>query len=124
MADMWSSRAPPVRLDFDAIKNDNFMLGTSAKAAATNGVAHASGSSAKPAKKSKKIVPISLSSKRQTRRSSRLAAASGSTATEKLLNGTPNVAVNGVTTTHTAPEGLKDQRKLSLKDNLELFVAR
>ena len=43
-------------------------------------------------------------------------AASGSAATEKLLNGSQ--------ATTASKSGLKDQRELSLQDSLELFVAR
>jgi ubiquitin-like 1-activating enzyme E1 B len=127
MEDMWRSRAPPVPLDFDAIMENNFVLGSSNTT--TNGTPHAPASNVKAATKSKskskpkKSVPASLSNKRQTRSSSRLAAASGSKTTEKLLNGVPNANSNGVVAS-PAPEGLKDQRKLSLRDNLELFVAR
>ncbi|KAI8970626.1 hypothetical protein BD414DRAFT_250378 [Trametes punicea] len=90
MADMWRSRAPPVPLDFDAIRAGTFVLTRPPH----NG-------SATPG---------------QTDR------AKGSTSTEKMLNG------RGAAPPSSAPSaageaGLKDQRALSLQDNLELFIS-
>lgn len=96
MADMWRSRAPPTPLDFDAIRAGTFAAERKGQAeAATNGNGssnrHANGSDSQ---------------------------ASGSTSTEKMLNG-----VASSTGSHSSA-GLKDQRALSLQDNLELFVSR
>ena len=96
MADMWRSRAPPTPLDFDQIRAGEFAL-PSAKLQAQpqpNGVVHANGKGGADG-----------------------GIVTGSAATEKQLNGqSPTVATGG-------GAGLKDQRALSLQDNLELFVA-
>lgn len=92
MADMWRSREPPTPLDFDGIRSGTFMV---KKPQQPNGTAptvngtHANGSATK---------------------------ATGSAATEQLLNGTSPGA--------SSSTSLKDQRSLSLHDNLELFVSR
>ncbi|KAI0353339.1 hypothetical protein OH77DRAFT_1407125 [Trametes cingulata] len=95
MADMWRSRAPPVPLDFDAIRAGTFVLTRPAQ----------NGSSA------------SAQAQAQTN------GAKGSAATEKQLNGTGNGAAGTSTAAGASSAGLKDQRALSLQDNLELFVS-
>jgi len=96
MADMWRSRAPPLPLDFDAIKNGTFVLREQQpppqKSAMPNG--------------SSKGMANGIATN----------GASGSKSTEKLLN-----ATNGSAPTAA---GLKDQRSLTLGDNLALFVSR
>lgn len=90
MADMWRSRKPPTPLDFDAIKEGNFVLHTQ-----ENG-----------------------NDVHNTANGSHAVEMSGSLKTESLLNG-------GVSHASAASgSGLKDQRVLSLKDNLDLFVSR
>jgi ubiquitin-like 1-activating enzyme E1 B len=89
MADMWRSRAPPLPLDFDAIKDGTFILREPSIAQASSGT-------------SKGMANGVVNS-----------GTSGSKSTEKLLNGTNGTAA-----------GLKDQRSLTLGDNLALFVSR
>ncbi|KAH9896598.1 hypothetical protein C8Q73DRAFT_416350 [Cubamyces lactineus] len=89
MADMWRSRAPPVPLEFDAIRAGTFVLNRPTQ----------NGTSASPAQE-------------QTN------GAKGSASTEKMLNGS-----SSSTAATTSGAGLKDQRALSLQDNLELFVS-
>ncbi|KAI0718410.1 hypothetical protein C8T65DRAFT_638983 [Cerioporus squamosus] len=93
MADMWRSRAPPTPLDFDKIRDGTFSLNRPQQ----NGV-HANGSAAENGKPGE-------------------ASGSGSTSTEKLLNGSSSSSASA------SGAGLKDQRALSLQDNLELFVS-
>ncbi|KAI0368576.1 hypothetical protein BV20DRAFT_969185 [Pilatotrama ljubarskyi] len=98
MADMWRSRAPPVPLDFDAIRAGTFVLNR----------------------------PSQNGSATPTAQAQTIGGAKGSSATEKQLNGTGNGASSSTTTAATAAAGsagLKDQRALSLQDNLELFVS-
>ncbi|CDO73925.1 hypothetical protein BN946_scf185016.g82 [Trametes cinnabarina] len=90
MADMWRSRAPPIPLDFDAIRAGTFVLNRPAQ----NGDVSAAPEKANGSK--------------------------GSASTEKILNGN---GASTATTSSTGSAGLKDQRALSLKDNLELFVS-
>lgn len=95
MADMWRSRAPPTALDFDKIRDGTFVLNRPQP----NGAhAHTNGAPSSAHKNS----------------NGKAAEASGSASTEKLLNGT----------TTASAAGLKDQRALSLQDNLELFISR
>ncbi|KAI0658884.1 hypothetical protein C8Q70DRAFT_991217 [Cubamyces menziesii] len=89
MADMWRSRAPPIPLEFDAIRTGSFVLNRPAQ----------NGSSAPLAKE-------------QTN------GRNGSASTGKMLNGS-----SSSTATTASSAGLKDQRALSLQDNLELFVS-
>ncbi|TFK50549.1 hypothetical protein OE88DRAFT_1713030 [Heliocybe sulcata] len=78
MSDMWRSRAPPVPLDFDAVKKGTFVLrGISATGPATNGSAKG--------------------------------------------NSNGHAATNGQS--GASGSGLKDQRALSLQENLALFVS-
>ncbi|RDX46452.1 hypothetical protein OH76DRAFT_1406967 [Lentinus brumalis] len=93
MADMWRSRAPPTPLDFDKICEGTFSLNRPQQ----NGV-HANGSAASNGKPGQ-------------------ASGSGSASTEKLLNGSSSSSGSA------SGAGLKDQRELSLQDNLELFIA-
>ena len=89
MADMWRSRAPPLPLDFDAIKDGTFILREPSPAQASNGA-------------SKGVANGVVNN-----------GTSGSKSTGKLPNGTNGTAA-----------GLKDQRSLTLGDNLVLFVSR
>ena len=94
MSDMWRSRAPPLPLDFDAIRSDTFVLReqpASQPSAVSNG--SSKGSNGKTTN-----------------------GANGSKSTEKLLNGASAPAPPAA--------GLKDQRSLTLSDNLALFVSR
>ena len=78
MADMWKTRAPPVPLSFEGIKNGSFILrGKPANVTMSNGTA----------------APVNSQ------------------------NG------HGASTS-AAGAGLKDQKTLTLQDNLELFVSR
>lgn len=77
MSDMWRSRAPPLPLDFDAIKNGTFVLKEEHDVTRMNGKRGAIN------------------------------------AGKQVLNG--SAAVSG---------GLKDQRSLTLGDNLSLFISR
>ncbi|KAI1798438.1 hypothetical protein LXA43DRAFT_30912 [Ganoderma leucocontextum] len=86
MADMWRSRAPPVPLEFDRIRDGSFTAHRPQPLA--NGV-HPNGNGS------------------ATVNGNGEAKSTSSAGTEKQLNGS----------------GLKDQRALSLQDNLELFVA-
>ena len=90
MADMWRSRAPPIPLEFDAIRTGSFVLNRPAQ----------NGSSAPLAKE-------------------RTNGKNGSASTGRMLNGS-----SSSTATTASSAGLKDQRALSLQDNLELFVSR
>ncbi|KAH9855584.1 hypothetical protein C2E23DRAFT_813898 [Lenzites betulinus] len=90
MADMWRSRAPPTPLDFDGIRAGTFVL---SPRTSQNGTSAPQNNNA---------------------------SGSGSSATEKQLNG------NGTIPSSSNAAGaakLKDQRALSLQDNVELFVS-
>ncbi|KAL1712600.1 hypothetical protein EV715DRAFT_259401 [Schizophyllum commune] len=96
MSDMWRNRAPPTPLEFDAIMSGKFTV-PDVPSASTAAAASSSRNGKSSAKQSKGV---------------------GSTATEKQLqDGAPTQAENG-----TSAAKLKDQRTLTLKDNLELFV--
>ena len=95
MADMWRSRAPPVPLDFNRIRDGSFVLPKPQPLA--NGV-HPNGNT----------------------NSSHTANGNG--------NGNGNEDAKGIGRAETTAKqlngaGLKDQRALSLEDNLALFVA-
>ncbi|KAI0794797.1 hypothetical protein C8Q75DRAFT_747457 [Abortiporus biennis] len=92
MGDMWRTRAPPTPLDFDKIKDGTFVL-EKKSSTSPNGVPPNNGSNSN-------------------------GQASGSAATEKLLNGTAPTA-----STSSDTSSLKDQKALSLQENLELFVS-
>ncbi|KAH9950844.1 hypothetical protein B0H21DRAFT_863854, partial [Amylocystis lapponica] len=101
MADMWRSRAPPTPLAFDAIADGTFSLDAKrAEVQSQNGRGH---------RKSAKV-PVTKGNQGISG-----ASGSGSAGTEKTLNGTSSSA--------SSATGLKDQRSLSLHDNLDLFVA-
>ncbi|KIM86615.1 hypothetical protein PILCRDRAFT_4528 [Piloderma croceum F 1598] len=97
MADMWRSRAPPLPLDFDSINNGTFILREELPSQ-TNAVPN--GPSKAKANGTKNNI------------------ASGSRGVEKLLNG-----ANGANGSTLTAAGLKDQRSLTLGDNLALFVS-
>lgn len=98
MSDMWRNRAPPTPLDFDAIMSGEFTV-PDVPSASTSAAAAPSKNGKSSAKRSNGV---------------------GSTATEnQVRNGGPTQAENG-----TSAAKLKDQRTLTLKDNLELFVDR
>lgn len=105
MSDMWRSRAPPLPLDFDAINNGTVGQG---KKAPHSPPKPRSNGTAKKTRGGRK------------RKANGRFSGSGSKATETAPNGgeksTPSVAA--------AAAGLKDQRSLTLSDNLALFVSR
>lgn len=98
MSDMWRSREPPTPLDFNAIKNGTFVL--EKRTHSENGV-HRNGAAAS-----------------SSRRHNTTAVNRSSADTEEKSNGT------SAGTSSNSGAGLKDQRALSLQDNLELFVSR
>lgn len=102
MTDMWRSRAPPVPLDFDAIKVESFAEGETAPhsppKAKTNGTTKGT---------------------RGGRKRKANGRFSSSKDAAKLANGEEKKA-----RTVGAAAGLKDQRSLTLSDNLALFVSR
>jgi ubiquitin-like 1-activating enzyme E1 B len=94
MSDMWRARAPPVPLDFDAILDDTFVLRTEEAA----------------------MAPSNGKTNGASHSHSANAATSGSKA-----------SVNGANAPAPAPaagSGLKDQKQLTLKDNVLLFISR
>ena len=98
MSDMWRNRAPPTPLEFDAIMSGKFTV-PDVPSASTAAAASSSRNGKSSAKQSNGV---------------------GSTTTEKQLqDGAPPQAEN-----ETSAAKLKDQRTLTLKDNLELFVDR
>ncbi|KAF8154730.1 hypothetical protein B0H34DRAFT_717633 [Crassisporium funariophilum] len=95
MADMWRSRSPPTPLDFDAIEDGSFEVhGAESWSTSTHGNGNANA----------------------------VASGSGnahaSSSTAKAVNGHANGNGNA-----SHGQGLKDQRALTLKDNLDLFVS-
>ena len=98
MEDMWRTRAKPTPLEFDGIKNGTFTI----EHKPAGGAPQANGSSSK-LHADGAVVNGST--------------AGGSAATEKILE-------NGSSAASTSKAGLKDQRALTLQDNLELFVER
>ncbi|KAJ7176564.1 hypothetical protein C8R46DRAFT_1076671 [Mycena filopes] len=98
MADMWRARAPPIPLDFDAILDGTFVLRPEEPAAAAPSNGKVNGV-AKPAN----------------------ATASGS-GSKAPANGAAS-ADAGASSTPAAGSGLKDQKQLSLKDNVLLFIS-
>ncbi|KAJ6536001.1 hypothetical protein DFH09DRAFT_1369518 [Mycena vulgaris] len=99
MSDMWRARAPPVPLDFDAILDGTFVLRRQEPADAAAPSNGKTNGIAKPVN----------------------AAASGS-GSKAPVNGVAN-AGTGTSATPAAGSGLKDQKQLSLKDNVLLFVS-
>ncbi|KAL6299391.1 hypothetical protein BKA93DRAFT_807192 [Sparassis latifolia] len=102
MADMWRSRAPPTPLDFEDVKTGTFVLNkTSSNSNSVGGACTTTGSS--------------------STKDAKINGANGGASGEKTLSG-----INGMTPAasgSTTNGGLKDQRALSLQDNLELFVS-
>ncbi|KAJ6551695.1 hypothetical protein B0H19DRAFT_1211283 [Mycena capillaripes] len=99
MSDMWRARAPPVPLDFDAILDESFVLRREEPPAAP--AAHRNGKIngvAKPA--------------------NAVASGSGSKPATNGASGT-----DASTSAQAAGSGLKDQKQLSLKDNVLLFIS-
>ncbi|TFK34634.1 hypothetical protein BDQ12DRAFT_689301 [Crucibulum laeve] len=115
MTDMWRSRAPPVPLDFDTIVDGTFELRKdtgSAPAAffAVNGVAKAQANGAEKANRSGNGNAVASGSKVPVEKEVPVAATTNGNGIGSNANG-------------QAAPALKDQKALSLKDNLELFVA-
>jgi ubiquitin-like 1-activating enzyme E1 B len=100
MEDMWRFRDKPVPLDFDLIQNDQFVL----RGQATGVVDRPADSTSHHANGDKNVD----------------VRPSGSTSN---LNGNSTAAIVDDTTARTG-HGLKDQRSLSLRENLDLFVSR
>ncbi|KAN0131930.1 hypothetical protein V8E53_010210 [Lactarius tabidus] len=99
MEDMWRFRDKPVPLDFDLIQNDQFVL----RGQATGVVDRPADSTSHHANGDKNVD----------------VRPSGSTSN---LNGNSTAAIVDDTTARTG-HGLKDQRSLSLRENLDLFVS-
>ncbi|KAJ7694800.1 hypothetical protein B0H17DRAFT_931436 [Mycena rosella] len=97
MSDMWRARAPPVPLDFDAILDGTFVLRTGEPAATDTAPSNG------------KVNGVSKTAN---------AAASGSKAP---VNGV--ASIDAGSSAPAAGSGLKDQKQLSLKDNVLLFVS-
>ncbi|OCH85042.1 hypothetical protein OBBRIDRAFT_785397 [Obba rivulosa] len=97
MEDMWCTRAPPTPLDFDAIVNHSFVLQKRADAGSPNGV-HTNGQTSNGA-----------------------SAADASNATQE--NGANGASSSMAGASSSSAAKLKDQKSLSLKDSLELFVS-
>ena len=99
MSDMWRSRDPPVPLDFDDIRNGKFDLPSKLSKPKTDGT-----STTETAAKAN----VSISNGSSSR-------SSASTSTETLVNGSSS---------KQASSSLKDQRELTLRESLEMFVSR
>ncbi|KAF8185021.1 hypothetical protein K438DRAFT_1723883 [Mycena galopus ATCC 62051] len=97
MADMWRARAPPVPLDFDTILDGSFVLRLEEPKEAT--------------------APSNGKPNGVSRPANAVASGSGSKAS---ANG---VSTDAGTSAPAAGSGLKDQKQLSLKDNVLLFVS-
>ncbi|KAF8908185.1 hypothetical protein CPB84DRAFT_1813393 [Gymnopilus junonius] len=93
MADMWRSRSPPIPLDYDAILDGTFKAPTHTKA---NGTA----------------------APNMNANGNAVASGSGTNTNGSAASSTSTSANNNGATT-----SLKDQRTLTLKDNLELFIS-
>jgi ubiquitin-like 1-activating enzyme E1 B len=96
MEDMWRYRDKPVPLDFDLIQSDQFVLRGRVNSAPADGV---------------------------------LRPANGNSGVEGHLNGVTSRNGGSATPTSTVSagksgHGLKDQRSLSLRENLTLFISR
>ncbi|EIN04677.1 hypothetical protein PUNSTDRAFT_146335 [Punctularia strigosozonata HHB-11173 SS5] len=96
MADMWRHRAPPTPLDYDSIHDGTFVLRSvkSDQAAPNGNGARANGKNGKASK--------------------------GSSAVEEMLDDKSGIREQGPSSDAAR---LKDQKTLSLKENLNLFVA-
>jgi ubiquitin-like 1-activating enzyme E1 B len=126
MSDMWRTRAPPTPLDYDTIIHDS---SSSAPSLVTNGVMSvpvisksinsASATRTQPSRKVKSTRSVSVP-KAETNGIKRNSGRKGKEV-EKNVNGAEKLQSNE---TANQSAGLKDQRRLSLKDNLELFVSR
>jgi ubiquitin-like 1-activating enzyme E1 B len=102
MADMWRNRPKPTPLDYNGIKAGIFTI----EHKHTGGALQVNGgSSLQPADGA--LVNG--------------ATASGSASIEMMLDDTPAASTSKAATT---AQGLKDQRALTLQDNLELFISR
>ena len=109
MSDMWKSRSPPTPLEYEEILDGTFKLPPRPAPVvngSANAVASGSGGGAK--------------------------AANGVAGTSRGINGQAQAApganangkANGAPTAAAGAGALKDQRALTLRDNLELFVSR
>ncbi|KAJ7595673.1 hypothetical protein C8J56DRAFT_386527 [Mycena floridula] len=107
MADMWRNRAPPTPLDYDAILNDTFVLRPEAAAPQPN-------AAAVPATNGHKVNGVSG---RMTRSKSAKQANGHSSATAAVSVPAAPASAS------TSQSVIKDQRTLSLKDNLMLFIS-
>ena len=97
MADMWRSRAPPIPLEFDKILEGSFpLISPQQNGLRPNG---SSNGNARAAARERETV--------------------GTGKAEVKVNGTAPVSAPSA-----SGSGLKDQRALTLQDNLELFVSR
>jgi ubiquitin-like 1-activating enzyme E1 B len=94
MSDMWRSRAPPTPLDFDKILDGSFSAVRSSANINSQSNGRPTGTSQQA--QANGIAPSDMPSK----------------------NGKPSTSPN------PSGSGLKDQRQLTLKENLELFVSR
>jgi ubiquitin-like 1-activating enzyme E1 B len=95
MEDMWKNRTKPTALEFEAIRDGTFVLPSPPQAQTQVDGA---------------VAPAKLNGQ----------AANGEPSAAKLTNGSSaNGSANGASASQ-----LKDQRELSLLDNLELFVSR
>ncbi|EKM53222.1 uncharacterized protein PHACADRAFT_175614 [Phanerochaete carnosa HHB-10118-sp] len=101
MADMWRTRAKPTPLDFNGIKNGTFCIAHKR----TGGALQVNGGSSKQPADGALVNGDT---------------AGGSAATERMLDGTPSAS--GLKA-GWGSAGLKDQRALTLQDNLGLFVS-
>lgn len=99
MEDMWRSREPPIPLSFDGIKDGSFDI-----------IKHRSMNKSNEGSTSENQPKVNGSTSNGSS-----AKPSGSAAIEALLNGSSS---------KQSSSSLKDQRELSLQDNLELFVSR
>jgi ubiquitin-like 1-activating enzyme E1 B len=97
MSDMWRSRAPPVPLDFEAIKKGTFVL------------------------RPEKTVLDQGQSKAPLR--SGIAVNGSKASKSKVSNGSP-IGNKHRSADSSKTSSLKDQRKLTLLDNLLLFISR
>jgi len=98
MTDMWRSRAPPTPLDFSAISDGSFVL-RKEQPESNN-----ADSNSLPVKSSRMV------------NGSKVAGAKGS--------GEPSHSAQTAVSSSGAAGGLKDQRSLTLHENLQLFVSR
>src|SRR5262245_21600455 len=141
MSDMWRTRAPPTPLDFDAIMDGSFNQSTSAikgpNVTSTNGATSSStlnGIASSSSSKTRSTIATESTRRQPSRRAKTQTAVSTTNVKANGVKGKRDRKGKGVQKTNghesshgeaTGPAaGLKDQRKLSLKDNVELFVSR